>query len=416
LYLSGASGTKCTCRAQMEPLTAFIRPDLRWALRHEVERLKSENTILRRRIRGNRQTHHTWKENLHILWHMEIFNVPRRQVEGVFGIARSTYYRGLRQAAAGTLAGKKSGAGSPANKTPDGIPALVWRMFDSNPHLGREKIAQMIQRLNVFFSPSAVRNISRRGKPRRPEVTPARANPEEPQVDTREYPGIVSKYPNHVWSIDLTIVKRWLLWPTYILVGIDHYSPKIVCASPLEGPNSGWTIEAFEQAILRCGKPKHLITDQGTVFTSNAFRNFLEQWGIKRRLGAAGKHGSIAVTERAVKTMKTEWLGRVPLIRGFDHLTDLCRDFLEWHNTGRLTYDNMRLPETGWENQTSNIRIRKIRKYLISRRISRTTGGGGGIRTHGRVAPSPVFKTGAFNRTRPPHRAKRILARLLYGG
>ena len=26
-------------------------------------------------------------------------------------------------------------------------------------------------------------------------------------------------------------------------------------------------------------------------------------------------------------------------------------------------------------------------------------GGEGGIRTHGRVAPSPVFKTGAFNRS-----------------
>jgi len=57
-------------------------------LRHEVERLKSGNTILRERLRGDRQTHHTWKEKLHILWHMEVFDVPRRQVETVFGIRR----------------------------------------------------------------------------------------------------------------------------------------------------------------------------------------------------------------------------------------------------------------------------------------------------------------------------------------
>jgi hypothetical protein len=97
---------------------------------------------------------------------------------------------------------------SPANKTPDGIAALMWRKFDSNPLLGREKVAQMIQRLEVFLSPSAVRKILRRGKPKGPEVTIVRASSEESQVEAREYPGIVSKYPNHVWSVDLRIVKR----------------------------------------------------------------------------------------------------------------------------------------------------------------------------------------------------------------
>jgi len=213
--------------------------------------------------------------------------------------------------------------------------ALVWWMFDSNPLLGREKIAQMIQRLNVFLSPSAVRNILRRGKPKRPKAAAARASSENPEVEAREYPGIISKYPNHVWSVDLTIVKRWILWPTYVLVGIDHCTRKVVCASPLEGPNSGWTIEAFEEAIHKHGKPKHLITDRGTVFTSNGFADLLERWDIKRRLGAVGKHGSIAVTERAIKTMKTEWLGRVPVVRGFDHLTGLCHSFLEWYNVWR---------------------------------------------------------------------------------
>ena len=42
------------------------------------------------------------------------------------------------------------------------------------------------------------------------------------------------------------------------------------------------------------------------------------------------------------------------------------------------------------------------------------TGGEGGIRTHGRVAPAPVFKTGAINRsaTSPQHSPieSRILA------
>ena len=40
----------------------------------------------------------------------------------------------------------------------------------------------------------------------------------------------------------------------------------------------------------------------------------------------------------------------------------------------------------------------KVLWHLLNSRY----GGGGGIRTHGRVAPSPVFKTGTFNRSVTP--------------
>ncbi len=38
----------------------------------------------------------------------------------------------------------------------------------------------------------------------------------------------------------------------------------------------------------------------------------------------------------------------------------------------------------------------------IPTKLLREDGGGGGIRTHGRVAPSSVFKTGAFNHSATP--------------
>jgi transposase InsO family protein len=63
--------------------------------------------------------------------------------------------------------------------------------------------------------------------------------------------------------------------------------------------------------------PKHLISDQAPVFTGDAFAELLRQWNVKPRFGAAGKSGSIAVTERVIRTLKYEWLKRVPLIKGF---------------------------------------------------------------------------------------------------
>jgi transposase InsO family protein len=119
------------------------------------------------------------------------------------------------------------------------------------------------------------------------------------------------------------------------LVVIDHFSRKVVCATPLEGPNAGWIINASERAMEQHGAPKHIISDQASVFTGNAFAELLRQWNVKPRLGAVGKHGSIAVTERIIKTLKYEWLKRVAIIKGFDHLTKLCREFETWYNSWR---------------------------------------------------------------------------------
>ena len=83
------------------------------------------------------------------------------------------------------------------------------------------------------------------------------------------------------------------------------------------------------------GAPKHIISDQAPVFVDAAFAELLKQWSIKPRLGAVGKHGSIAVTERVIKTLKYEWLRSVPIIKGFDHLTSLCSEFEKWYNTWR---------------------------------------------------------------------------------
>jgi transposase InsO family protein len=52
-------------------------------------------------------------------------------------------------------------------------------------------------------------------------------------------------------------------------------------------------------------------------------------------MAAVGKHGSIAVTERVILTLKHEWLKRVPVIRGLDHLAELLDDFEVYCNTYR---------------------------------------------------------------------------------
>ena len=206
---------------------------------------------------------------------------------------------------------------------------MIWEIFEANPYVGRHRIASILWLLGVFVAASTVRNVLLQPKPKN---APAVAKAQEAPATPRE---IVARYPNHVWSVDRTRVLRWGLWPTWVLVAIDHFSRKVVACCPLEGPNAGWVVGAMEEAFAQHGAPRHLISDQEGVFISDAFRDLLIPWDVKQRFGAVGKHGSIAVTERVILTLKYEWLKRVPVLRGLDHLAQLLRDFTVYYNEYR---------------------------------------------------------------------------------
>ncbi len=300
-------------------------------LRDKVSRLEALVGLLQRQIaKGPRRPRYTLHERLCVLWHLEYFQVPRRRVHEYFGIARSTLYRWLHLEESLEPLPRKA-----ANRTSAALTALVWEIARANPAWGRFRIAGQLALLKVFLSASTVRNVLLRPHAERPKAPDGAAAPAFSGQACKTQRPIPARYPNHVWSVDLTTVARWGLWPTYVLVAIDHFSRRIVAVKPLEGPNPAWVIGTLEEAFDHYGAPKHLITDRGVQFTSGAFREFLERFAVKPRFGAVGKHGSIAVTERAIQTLKYEWLRRVPLLKGFDHLETLSADFALWYNRFR---------------------------------------------------------------------------------
>ena len=278
-------------------------------LRDQVHQLKTQVEILQKRYHApSKKPCYTLKERLFVLWHMEYFQIPRRKVTETFGIARSTLYRWLEQ-----IQGETENTERHAwNKTPEELAWLVWRIAGDNIQWGRIRIANQLKMLGLFLSASTVRNILDRPRPRGP--SPASGNEFHEMEDTGGC-RIPASYPNHLWSVDLTEVQRWGLWKIYILVAIDHFSRKVVAVVPLEGPNAGWVINALEAAFAQFGIPKHLVSDQGPQFISAALAEFLslEEYRVKHRFGAVGQHGSIAVTERVIETLKYEWLRRVSL-------------------------------------------------------------------------------------------------------
>ncbi|UCE50350.1 MAG: DDE-type integrase/transposase/recombinase [Phycisphaerales bacterium] len=259
------------------------------------------------------------------------------------GVSRSTVYRWLHQI------NDTKHTRIPANKTPLEIAVLIWEITKSNVHWGRVRIANQLSLLNIFISASTARNVLNRPKPRKTPDSSAKPKKTE-DIKERSIP---TWYPNHVWSIDTTRVLYWGMWPIQICVVIDHFSRKVMSVTPFEGPNAAWTNNALESAIGRHGAPKHIISDHASVFTGGVFAELLDNWSIKPRLGAVGKHGSISVTEKVTKTLKYEWLTRVVVVKGFDHLAMLCQEFEIWYNSWRphMTLDGLRPDDVYYEKK-----------------------------------------------------------------
>ena len=90
-------------------------------LRDRVYQLETRLRIFQKQYQSTSgKPRYSLKERLFILWHMEYFQIPRRQVTKTFGVARSTLYRWLKR-----IDDETDCARRPWNKTPESLAALV---------------------------------------------------------------------------------------------------------------------------------------------------------------------------------------------------------------------------------------------------------------------------------------------------
>jgi transposase InsO family protein len=134
---------------------------------------------------------------------------------------------------------------------------------------------------------------------------------------------VTAKYPNHVWHVDLTTVSilggfwtSWLpfalpqCWPFcwWVAIVLDHYSRRCMGVAVFPTAPTSEAVCAFlGRAIHSAGRaPRYIVCDKGPQFWCPGFKRWCKRHKIKPpRYGAVGKHGSIAVIERFILTMKT---------------------------------------------------------------------------------------------------------------
>jgi len=227
----------------------------------------------------------------------------------------------------------------PVNKFPDFVAYIVRRLKVLCPSMGKTKIAQVLCRAGLHLGSTTVQRMlipKRRPKP----------------VPSTHGPHVTACHPNHVWHCDLTTVPTsfgfWVSWfpgalPQrwpfcwWVAVVVDHCSRRAMGFAVFEQQPSSVEVRMFlGRAIRSAGAaPEHLITDQGSQFTDDAFGRWYDRRGIRQSFGAVGKYGSIAVVERFIRSMKNECTRRFLVPYQRESMRRELALYLEWYNGHR---------------------------------------------------------------------------------
>jgi transposase InsO family protein len=147
--------------------------------------------------------------------------------------------------------------------------------------------------------------------------------------------------PNAAWQIDAT----WVLSSgreLWVMDVLDDHSRLVVAARACGGPTGEAAWDALCDAASRWGLPAHVMSDNGTCFTSR-FQSWEGETDFERDLRALGVHHipsspghpqTCGKLERFHQTLKA-WLRKQPLARSRGQLQAQLDEFLVFYNTER---------------------------------------------------------------------------------
>ncbi len=118
---------------------------------------------------------------------------------------------------------------------------------------------------------------------------------------------------------------------------IDHYSRRVMGIATFATSPSSTSMQVFPEGAIdtAAATPKYIVSDKGQQFWGNVFKDWCDRKDITPRFGAVGQHGSIALVERFILTLKNECTRRVLVtLRKCSFFRKLVV-FAEWFNEYR---------------------------------------------------------------------------------
>lgn len=316
------------CRVYHRMKQQPLLPEIAF-LQEEIKRLRTANRIMKQYIRRKRFKPAFLTKCRMVLFAFR-FNIPHRRIPLYLPISKSTLLRYISRVKSNFfgLMSRPSKRFFPVNKTPKDVENIVWKIKDENPSWGYLRITLHLWHLRVFLSPSTIRRI----------LLGPRAKPVQPRKDRNnaaDWKTILGKYPNSLWSLDLTTVRIIGIFKIYVFGVIDHCSRKVFCLSSTFHPTAEWIVWELKKIYGGFGVPKRIITDNGGQFVSRAFQELTASLGI-RQIKTSIKHPQTnGKIERFFQSLKYEFLCLF-FLRNKKHLDELLAEYLLYYNEFRL--------------------------------------------------------------------------------
>ena len=341
-------------------------PNQRVRLQAELDRTREELARAYEQIRikdarmaqlpPQRRPHYPPTERMAILEHRAACGWSLKQTANTFQVTPTTirsWMQKLDEGGPDALVQTRV----PVNRFPDFVRHAVQRLKVLCPTMGKQRIADTLCRAGLHLGTTTVGRFLKES-PRPP--APAKIIATDAEETARV---VTAKRPDHVWHIDLTAVPigggfwtAWLpfslpqRWPFcfWVAVVVDHYSRRAMGCAVYQGKPTSIEVRTFlGRTIQQAGTaPPHLICDKGSQFWCDDFKVWCKRRDIKPRYGAVGQHGSIAIVERFIRTMKQEGTRRMFVSYCRKKFRSELKLFLDWYNEHR--------PHTALRGRTPN--------------------------------------------------------------
>ena len=113
-----------------------------------------------------------------------------------------------------------------------------------------------------------------------------------------------SRYPNHVWGLDITYIRLKASW-MYLVAVLDWYSRYVISWELDQTLELPFVLVALERALAQA-TPTICNSDQGSHFTSPQYRQLLQTAGVQISMDGKGRALDNIFTERLWRTVKYE--------------------------------------------------------------------------------------------------------------
>lgn len=181
-----------------------------------------------------------------------------------------------------------------------GSPRIRAELSSEGLQYGRHKVARLMRLAGIQGCPQ-----------RRFKVT-TRSDPSHPVASNLLKQDFSARSANQRWVADITYISTQQGW-LYLAVVMDLYSRRIVGWSMDRWMSRQLVIDALSMALGVRNPEGDLIhhSDRGAQYTSDDFRNALEEHGIECSMSARGNCYDNAVVESFFGLLKRECVNRV---------------------------------------------------------------------------------------------------------